>query len=106
MAKGYVKVATVDGLSSGKLKCVKVGNEEVCIINTGSSIVALSNICTHAGCELADNGEVDGEELECGCHGSRFKLATGEVTGPPARVNLKRFDVRIQGNDILISVSG
>ncbi len=106
MPNEYVKVATLDDLPPRKLKSVKVGNEEVCIINIGGSVVALSNLCTHEGCELAENGEVDGEELECSCHGSRFKLATGEVAGPPARAALKRFDVKIEGRNILVSLPG
>ncbi len=106
MASEYVKVATLDELPPRKLKAVRVGNEEVCIINTGSSVVALSNLCTHEGCELAEDGEVDGEELECTCHGSRFELATGEVVSPPAEAALKRFNVKIEGSDIFVSLPG
>ena len=101
----FVRVATLDQLSSGKLIGAKIGDEEICLINAGNSIVALSAICTHAGCELVEYGEVDGDELECSCHGSRFVLATGTVSNGPARSPLKRFDVKTEGRDVLVSGS-
>jgi len=53
---------------------------------------------------MDENGKVEGDEIECTCHGSRFKIETGEVTAQPARVALKRFDVQVKGTDVLVSV--
>lgn len=104
MPDQFTKVADLDELLTGVLRRVSVGEEEICLINAGGTIVALSNSCTHAGCDLSEEGELDGEEIECGCHGSRFSIATGEVTAPPARAALRRFEVQIQGRDVLVSV--
>lgn len=105
MPDHFVKVAVLDDLPKDKPKGVKAGGQDICLINLGATVVALSNKCTHAGCELDENGEVHGEEIECGCHGSRFKLATGEVVARPARTPLKRFEVKIEGRDVLVAVS-
>ncbi len=104
MPDQFVKVATVAQIAPNKLKGVKIGDKEVCLINFGGSIIALSNICTHLGCELSEDGEIEDGELTCGCHGSRFKLPGGEVAGAPAKAPLKRFEVKIEGGDVLISV--
>jgi 3-phenylpropionate/trans-cinnamate dioxygenase ferredoxin subunit len=102
MAKEYVPVAKVSELPAGALKLVHLGNEDVCLANSEGTIYGMSDICTHAGCSLAEYGEVDGVEIECTCHGSRFELATGFLTHPPAAEPLKRYDVRIEGDDVLL----
>jgi 3-phenylpropionate/trans-cinnamate dioxygenase ferredoxin component len=104
MPEHFTRVADLDELPTGALRLVSVGDEEICLINAGGTIVALSNSCTHAGCDLSEEGELDGEEIECGCHGSRFSIATGEATAPPAREALRRFKVQIEGRDVLVSV--
>ncbi|GAA1919010.1 hypothetical protein GCM10009716_29700 [Streptomyces sodiiphilus] len=42
---------------------------------------AFSAVCTHGGCVLSRLRELTGD---CGCHGSRFDLATGQVLQGPA----------------------
>ena len=104
MADEFTRVADLDDLGPGVIRRVSVGEQEICLVNAGGTIVALSNSCTHAGCDLSEEGELDGDEIECACHGSRFKIATGEVTEAPAREPLQRFEVRIEGGDVLVCV--
>ncbi len=104
MPDQFVKVATLDDLGPNKLKSVKLGDNDICLINFSGSIIALSNICTHLGCELSDNAEIEDGELACGCHGSRFKLPSGEVAAAPAKAPLKRYNVKVEGREVLISV--
>ena len=49
--------------------------------------------CSHRGCLLSD-GKVDGEVVECACHGSRFRLEDGSVERGPATQAQPSFDVR------------
>lgn len=51
-------------------------------------IVALSTICSHAGCEV----RVLPNRFECPCHGSEYD-ADGEVLEGPASQPLQRFTV-------------
>ncbi len=53
---------------------------------------------------LAD-GDLEGEQVECPLHGSVFNVITGEVIDPPAGENLKVFQVRIEGQEILVGPS-
>ena len=100
----FVKVATLDNLAPDTVTVVDVLNRRLCLINSGGKVVALAAECTHAGCDLGSDGEVDGDELECGCHGSRFRLATGEVTNGPARRPLQTYEVKIEESDVLVSI--
>ena len=57
----------------------------VSVVRHASGWVAVDEMCTHAACPFADDGEVfDGTVLACNCHGSEFDLRTGEVLLGPA----------------------
>jgi Rieske Fe-S protein len=60
-----------------------------------------NNICTHEGGPLAD-GTLEGYEVECPWHGSKFEVRTGEVKNPPATEPEPTYKVKIEGTDILL----
>ena len=97
----FVKVAELGELSPGKMKYVEVGSDQVLLANVDGTIYACDNVCTHAFAPLAE-GALAGEEVECPLHGSVFNVTTGEVIDPPADESLRVFQVRIEGNDILV----
>lgn len=53
--------------------------------------------CPHQGAEL----QVFGERLQCPAHGSEFDIH-GKVMNPPADQNLRRFDLEIIDEKIII----
>jgi cytochrome b6-f complex iron-sulfur subunit len=61
---------------------------------------ALSKICTHQGCTVIYNHSDD--ELPCPCHGSIYS-ATGTVLNGPATASLKRYNVKKDGNTLIIT---
>ena len=97
----FVKVAEVGELSPGDMKMVEVGDDQIMLANVAGNIYACDNVCTHALFPLA-GGDLDGEQVECPLHGSVFNVTTGQVVGPPADENLRVFQVRIDGQDILV----
>jgi nitrite reductase/ring-hydroxylating ferredoxin subunit len=62
----------------------------------------IGNVCTHEGGPLAE-GTLEGYEVECPWHGSIFDIRTGKVTRPPANEPESTYEVKVEGNDILIS---
>ncbi|MFD3420376.1 Rieske (2Fe-2S) protein [Streptomyces decoyicus] len=54
--------------------------------------------CTHAGCVLA---EVEKEEGNCPCHGSRFDVTTGKVLQGPATEPLPEVPVKAEGGKLI-----
>ena len=97
----FVKVAQLEELSPGEMKYVEVGDDQVLLANVEGTIYACDNVCTHAFAPLAE-GALDGEQVECPLHGSVFNVTTGEVIDPPADESLRIFQVRIEGQDILV----
>ncbi len=99
--EAFVKVAVTADLPPGELMLVDVEDERIVLANVDGQYYALTDVCTHAECPLS-SGELDGEVLECSCHGSQFDVRTGEVVGPPADEPLTLYAVRIEGDDIMV----
>ncbi|OGY25684.1 MAG: hypothetical protein A2Z11_04510 [Candidatus Woykebacteria bacterium RBG_16_43_9] len=100
----FQKVASLSDLKEGEVRGVKIDSEEIALYRLGNEVLATSDICTHAECIISENYDVQGEEVECTCHGSHFNIKTGENTVPPAAEPLKTYPVKIEDDDILIEV--
>jgi nitrite reductase/ring-hydroxylating ferredoxin subunit len=97
----FTKVASTEDIQPSKMKAVEFGDETVCVANVEGKFYAIGNVCSHMGGPLAD-GTLEGFEVECPWHGSRFNVRTGEVTRPPASKPEPTYEVKIDGNSILI----
>ena len=64
---------------------------------TAGEVVGFDATCPHQGCKVAPRGDV----LVCPCHGSRFQAATGKVLNGPARADLTRVQVTVDGTSIV-----
>jgi len=105
MGEGFVRVADTKDIAISQMKEVQVDGESVCIANIDGKYYAIGSICTHEGGPLAD-GTLDGYEVECPWHNSRFDVRTGQVTSPPANEPEPVYEVKIEGNNILIKLKG
>ena len=101
MSENFVKVAETKEIAPSSMKAVVVEGEKVCIINTEANYYAMGNICTHVGGPL-DEGTLQGYEVECPWHGSKFDVRTGEPTKPPAVRAVPKYEVKIDANNVLV----
>lgn len=102
----WTTVARTGELPEGEMTGSMVGGEEVLVANLGGQYRAVGATCTHAGCSLADDGDLEGGEVVCGCHGSIFDLETGEAVGPPADEPVPVLEVRVEGDEVQVAVPG
>jgi len=99
-----VKVAETKDVPLGTAIAVDVEGHTVALFNVKGTLYAIDNTCTHRGGPLAE-GEVEGTVVTCPLHGARFDVTTGEVLGPPAAAGVGRYDVRVEGEDVKISIA-
>jgi ferredoxin-NADP reductase/nitrite reductase/ring-hydroxylating ferredoxin subunit len=97
----FVKVSDTKDIQPSHMKEVQVDGEKICIVNVDRKYYAIGSICTHEGGPLAD-GTLEGYEVECPWHGSKFDVRTGEVTNPPASEPEPRYQVKVDGTNLLI----
>ncbi|GAA4225877.1 3-phenylpropionate/trans-cinnamate dioxygenase ferredoxin subunit [Streptosporangium album] len=64
-------------------------------------IYAVDDTCTHQDASLAD-GWLEGCQVECPLHASRFDLRTGKVDGPPAKLPLRTHRVVVEDGTVYV----
>jgi thiosulfate dehydrogenase (quinone) large subunit len=72
------------------------GQPDVVIRDTSGQLIAMSAVCTHAGCQV----DYQGGQLVCPCHGSVFNARTGAVEQGPASQPLTTKRVVENGGEI------
>ena len=91
----------------GGVAAVDVDGTDVAIVRTDDDAVfAIRDECSHASIALSE-GEVDVEgcEIECWLHGSRFDLRTGEPTGLPAYEPVPVYPCKVDGDDVVVDLA-
>ena len=101
----WVDVADDVSLQAGEPLVVKVEDDDVLLVRQGLDVVAISNVCGHAGGPLHE-GELDAEGcVTCPWHGSRFRVADGHVVQGPATGHQPRYEVRSEGGRLSVRLA-
>lgn len=99
----FVKVAAVTDIPDGKTKGFVVAGHKLLVANVGGKFYAVSSLCTHVGGPL-DKGPLEKTVVTCPWHGSKFDVTTGALVNGPAEKVLDKFEVKLEGTDILVKV--
>lgn len=78
----------------------QLGSENVLKAADGSYWLALYQKCVHLGCTVPFRDNCG--SFKCPCHGSHYNV-TGEFLDGPAPRSLDRFQMSIQGDDIVVN---
>jgi nitrite reductase/ring-hydroxylating ferredoxin subunit len=105
MLAEFERVAANDEIVEGEITEHRVGGKDICLARSNGVVYAFSASCTHQECPLSD-GYLEGNQIECECHGARFDLATGEVTLPPATEPLPVYQVRVDAEAVWVDPLG
>lgn len=100
----FVRVCALSEVPADGAIGVDVDGTPVAVVRTGDEVFALLDVCSHAEVALSE-GEVYDHTIECWLHGSCFDLRTGDPTGPPATRPVPTFPVKVEGDDVYVSVS-
>ena len=100
----FEKVCKVADIPDEGALAVEVGDTPVALVREGDQVYALHDVCTHAEVRLSEGDVYDGT-LECWLHGSCFDLHSGKPTGPPATKPVPVYPVKIDGDDVLVSLN-
>jgi 3-phenylpropionate/trans-cinnamate dioxygenase ferredoxin subunit len=99
----FEPVASVADLTEGTvLQRVRPSGDAVCLVRHNGEISALSDICTHQHFSMSLGDLLDDGTLQCAWHGASYDCRTGEVKQAPATSPLPVFQVRLEGDTILV----
>jgi NADPH-dependent 2,4-dienoyl-CoA reductase/sulfur reductase-like enzyme/nitrite reductase/ring-hydroxylating ferredoxin subunit len=96
-------VTKVSDLKDGEMKEVEVGELGVLLVRVDGTFYATGAKCTHFGGAL-EKGTLHGYRVRCPYHQACFDIVTGDLQEPPALDALSSFDVRVEGEDVIVSI--
>ena len=96
-------VANVSEIPPERVAVFQIGDHDVAVCNVNGEFYAIDDLCTHAGGSL-DQGELEGDEIECPRHGARFDVRTGAAVQLPAFEPVETHEVRLEGDTVQVGV--
>jgi cytochrome b6-f complex iron-sulfur subunit len=96
-----VLATSLSKLAPGTRLVMKLGGNEVVLVNKNGTVRAISTVCTHLGCRAAwDEGR---QQFVCPCHTGIFDADGKVVSGPQPRA-LDEFAVEIKSGNVYVAV--
>lgn len=100
----FIPVARLADLDARGRAVVRVGDEEVALVQVDGQLHAVQQACPHRGGPMSE-GDQEGCLLYCPLHAWAFDVRTGiSPTTPGARVRI--YAVRVIGDEIQVAASG
>jgi naphthalene 1,2-dioxygenase ferredoxin component len=100
----WVRIASTADVPEGEARAFEIMGLSLALYHVGGEWFCTDNVCTHEFARLTE-GWLDGYVIECPLHAGQFDIRTGSGLCPPIDVDLKTFAIRIEGEDVLVSLS-
>ncbi len=97
----WCRVAALSELADDAALPVRLGDVPIALYRLNGQVHAIDDVCTHEFA-LLSQGFVEHGAIECPLHQARFDIVTGRCLAPPATVDLRRYAVRIDGDDVYV----
>jgi 3-phenylpropionate/trans-cinnamate dioxygenase ferredoxin subunit len=99
----FVRACALAEIPAEGVLGVEIEGTPIAVIRDGDEVFALRDVCSHAEVALSEGEIVDGT-IECWLHGSCFDVRSGKPTNPPAVQPVPTYRVKIEGDDIYVSL--
>lgn len=99
----FVRVATVSEIPAGRVLPVKAGSKNLLLASVEGKVYSFDSRCPHVGLSL-EKGRLEGSTITCPHHGSRFDVTTGKLIKGPSKKDLPTYEVRVEGDGVLVGV--
>ncbi|RIY42478.1 non-heme iron oxygenase ferredoxin subunit [Neopusillimonas maritima] len=99
----WIKIATVGQIEEDESLGVELEGKQLAVHHTEGEYFVTNNICTHQFALLSD-GFIEDGCVECPLHQAMFDLRTGEPKSAPATEPVKVYEVKVEGDEILVNL--
>ena len=104
LSTDWVRIASTSDVPEGESRAIEIMGLNLALYHVGDDWFCTDNVCTHAFALLTD-GWLEGHVIECPLHGGQFDIRTGKGLCAPIDADLKTFPIKVDGEDILITLS-
>jgi nitrite reductase/ring-hydroxylating ferredoxin subunit len=101
MPETWLRVAALAELAADAPLAVTLGEIPIALYRLDGKVHAIDDVCTHEFA-LLSQGFVEGGAIECPLHQACFDIATGRCLSGPATVDLRSYEVRIEGGMVYV----
>jgi len=102
VAETWLPAGKASDLPPGRVRLVTGPDDQrLAVCNVDGAYYAIEDVCTHDGGSL-DQGELEGDEIECPRHGARFDVRTGAARCPPAYEPTAKFPLKVESGSIYV----
>ena len=100
-----VRVCSTTDVPAPSSRRFDLDGHRLCVVHLDDDWYAIGDRCSHADWSLSEGDLwVEEREIECPKHGSTFDLRTGEPLALPATKPVPVYEVRVEGDDVLVTL--
>ncbi|HUH87600.1 MAG TPA: non-heme iron oxygenase ferredoxin subunit [Pusillimonas sp.] len=99
----WIKIAQVGQVDEDESLAIELDGKQLALHHTEGEYFVTDNVCTHQYALLSD-GYIEDGCVECPLHQAQFDLRTGKAMCAPATEDIKVYEVKTEGDDILIAL--
>lgn len=99
-----VEVCSVDEIAEGAIRRADIDSTIIAIYNIGGAFYATDAYCTHDRVDLALEGELQGDVVECPAHFGQFHVPTGAPRARPCLIPLQTYKVVLKDDKVWIEL--
>ena len=96
---GFVVVPDAERLREKETLRIDIEGQVIAVAKIDNQLFAFQEFCTHRFGPLSE-GCLDGFNVQCPWHNSRFDVRSGKVVEGPAKVDLKTFKIEVRGGKV------
>ena len=97
----FVPVAKAGDVPPGSMTVVAIDRERIMLANVDGQFFALRDMCGHRNAPLS-RGRLEGCIVECPLHFAQFDVRTGKLVDGPISADVPVYEVRVEGDTVLI----
>jgi 3-phenylpropionate/trans-cinnamate dioxygenase ferredoxin subunit len=99
----WTRIAGVGDVADGEVAPIEFMGLSLALYHIDGAFFCTDNVCSHAFALLSD-GWLEGHLIECPLHNGQFDVRTGKGMGPPITADSRAYPIRVEGDDILVSI--
>ena len=101
---GFKKVAHIDEIPLRRMKSFEIDFVNIVVCHTEDGFFAIADECSHDSAPISAGRINRKGQIVCPRHGAQFECKTGDVTHPPAVVGIDTYEVKIEDDEIYVSI--